>query len=191
MPNKNNLRKTACGKTLASEYEKDVPQVPRIEIESQQKQLSKPSEKSQSSSHISLTESTPRQKSPIPSPKTIRYNLQPKVEVKMNTSSSNQSLPEFLAKSPIPSPYSTLRRTGFKIKPEEDSKEQVTSKSPQNGLDNRKVENDLEESKPLRISEVIRSLENFDLDNLLEVEKTIEETHLENNGKIEIQVKPS
>ena len=195
MPDKNNLRKTTCGKTLVLEIERDIPNVPRIEIESQQKQVPKANvqqkpEKFQSSNQKSLSTSTYKQKSPIPSPKTIRYNLQPKVEVKM---SNNQSLPEFLAKSPIPSPNSTLRRTGFKITSEEDSQNHVNPKSPQNRSNNREVGNKSEnpdeatksDSSPQRISEVIRSLENFDLDNLLE--KTNDKAPLEHNGKIDFK----
>ena len=192
MPNKNNLRKTTCGKTLALEIERDVPNVPRIEIESQhQKQVPKPNvqqkpEKFQTSSQKSLNNSTPGHKSQIPSPKNIRYNLQPKVEVKMN---NNQSLPELLAKSPIPSPNGTLRRTGFKITSEEESKEYVNPKSSQNGLDHNEVENKAQNpdegtnsnSSPQRISDVIRCLENFDIDNLLE--KTNEKAPIDHKGK--------
>ena len=101
---------------------------------------------------------------------------------------NNQSLPEFLAKSPIPSPNGTLRRTGFKITSEEESKEYVNPKSPQNGF-NCEVENkaqnpdDSTNSSPQRISDVIRCLENFDIDNLLE--KTNEKAPIEHKGKID------
>ena len=196
MPNKNNLRKTTCGKTLALEIERDVPNVPRIEIESEhQKQVPKPNvqqkpQKFQTSSLKPLTNSSSGHKSPISSPKINKYSLQPKVEVEMN---NNQSLPEFLAKSPIPSPNGTLRRTGFKITSEEDSQSHVNPKSPQNGSNNREVGNKSEnpdeatksDSSPQRISEVIRSLENFDLDNLLE--KTNDKAPLEHNGKIDFK----
>ena len=191
MPNKNNLRKTTCGKTLALEIERDVPNVPRIEIDSQQKQVPKPNvqqkpEKLQTSSQKPLLNSSFGLKSPISSPKFNKYSLQPKVEVKMN---NNQSLPEFLAKSPIPSPNSTLRRTGFKITSEkEESKECVNQKSPQNGYNSKvgnKAQNPDESinSTPQRISDVIRCLENFDIDNLLE--KTNEKAPLEHKGKID------